>query len=265
MSGIHQTLAEPHCSLGGGTSARTAGAGRRDGSHGQVSRRDGQVNSSGPNRARSHTASQDPGVGLGGRAVEVTRRRDGDGTGGGTEETFQIIVSSISRPHWKPRSGVASTARPAHRTAQRGDHGDPHQSREHFGSEFQPVQPIGLRDLSSPARRVVAWGARGVRVGEAQNPGPDDTLELTQLDGGAHSLEESGAAGLTVRQESHTESVVSVNRDNEATVPAPVDQRVGSRRMRRLVLVGANPPPEEVDHTVADSPFVCCGGRGCSS
>ena len=246
VSGIHQTLAEPHCSLGGGTSARTAGAGRRVGSHGQVSRRDGQVNSCGPNRARSHTASQDPGVGLGGRAVAVTRRRDGDGTGGGTEEAFQIIVSSISRPRWKPRSGVASTARPAHRTAQRGDHGDPHQSREHVGSEFQPVQPIGL----SPARRVVAWGARGVRVGEAQNPGSDDTLERTQVDGGAHSTEESGAAG-TVRQESDTESVASVN---EATVPAP---RVGSRR-RRLVLVGANPPPnhvaEEVDLTVADSP-----------
>ena len=46
-----------------------------------------------PTVARSHTASQDPGVGLGGRAVEVTRRRDGDGTGGGTEETFQIIVT----------------------------------------------------------------------------------------------------------------------------------------------------------------------------
>ena len=70
------------------------------------------------------------------------------------------------------------------------------------------------------------------------------------MDGGAHSTEESGAAG-TVRQESDTESVASVN---EATVPAP---RVGSRR-RRLVLVGANPPPnhvaEEVDLTVADSP-----------
>ena len=90
-------------------------------------------------------------------------------------------------------------------------------------------------------------GCKRVRVGEAQ-------LESTQLDGGAHSLEESGAAGLTVRQESDTESVVSVNRDNEATVPAPVHQRVGSRRMRRLVLFGANPPPE-VDPTVADSPF----------
>ena len=111
-----------------------------------------------------------------------------------------------------------------------------------------------MRDLSSHARRVVAWGARGVRVGEAQNPGPDDTLELTQLDGGPHSPEESGAPGLTVRQESDTESVASVNRDNEATVPAPVDQLVGSRRTRRLVLVGANPPPEEVDLTVADSP-----------
>ena len=58
-----------------------------------------------------------------------------------------------------------------------------------------------------------------------------------------HIPQQSGAAGLTVRQESDTESVASVNRDNESTVPAPVDQRVGSRRMRRLVLVGANPPP----------------------
>ena len=65
---------------------------------------------------------------------------------------------------------------------------------EHVGSEFQPVQPIGL----SPAHRVVAWGARGVRVGEAQNPGPDNTLERTQVDGGAHSTEESEATG-TVR------------------------------------------------------------------
>ena len=151
---------------------------------------------------------------------------------------------SVPSPLEAP-SGVASTARPAHRTAQRGDHGDLHQSREHVGSEFQPVQPIGL----SPARQVVAW-ARGVRVSEAQNPGPDDTVERTQVDGGAHSTEESGAAG-TVRQESDTESVTSVN---EATVPAP---QVGSRR-RRMVLVGANPPPnhvaEEVDLTVADSP-----------
>ena len=45
-------------------------------------------------------------------------------------------------------------------------------SRGSFGSEFQPVQAVGLRDLASvhrcPARRVVAWGARGVRVGEAR-------------------------------------------------------------------------------------------------
>ena len=242
--------------LEGGTSEGTAGAGRRDGSCGQVSRRDGQVNSSRSNRARSHTAGQDPRAGLGGRAVEVTRCRDGDGTGGGTEETFQIIVSSFSGPRWRPRSGgarVGSIACPAGRTVQRGDHGDSHQPREHFSSEFQPVQPIGLIDLSSPARRVVAWGARGVRVGEAQNPDPDDSLEPTQLESSAQSSE-SGAPG-TVRQESDTESVASVNRDNEAT---PVDQRVGSRRFRRLVLVGANPPPnqaaEEVDLTVADSP-----------
>ena len=62
----------------------------------------------------------------------------------------------------------------------------------------QSSNRFGLRDLSSHARRVVAWGAGGVRVGEAQNPGPDDALELTKLDGGAHSPEESGAAGLTV-------------------------------------------------------------------
>ena len=55
----------------------------------------------------------------------------------------------FSRPRWRPRSGVVSTARPARRTAQRGDHGDSHQLREHFSSEFQPVQPIGLSDLSS--------------------------------------------------------------------------------------------------------------------
>ena len=115
-----------------------------------------------------------------------------------------------------------------------------------------------MSEFFSPARRVTTWGARGVRVGEAQNPGPDD-VEQTQLDSGAHSSEESGAPGLTVRQESDTESVGSVDRDNEVTVPTPVDfEQVGSRRMRRLVLVGANPPPnqvpEEVDLTVADSP-----------
>ena len=42
------------------------------------------------------------------------------------------------------------------------------------------------------ARRVVAWGARGVRVGETRNPGRNDMLEQTQLESGAHSSEETG-------------------------------------------------------------------------
>ena len=131
--------------------------------------------------------------------------------------------------------------------------------------QWGPVQPIGLKDLESvPARRVVVWGARGVRVGEARNPGPDDIMAPTQWESGAHFSEESRAPGLTVRQESDTESVASVNRDNEVTVSAPVDAsaadlpRVGSRRIRRLVLAGSSPPQnqvaEEVDLTVADSP-----------
>ena len=91
------------------------------------------------------------------------------------------------------------STRPARRTAQRGDHGDSHQPREHFGSEFQLVQPIGLRDLASenrcPARRVVAWGARG----EARNPGPDDIMAPTQWESDAHFSVESRAPGLSAR------------------------------------------------------------------
>ena len=108
---------EPPCTVGGATSEGAPGVGRRDGSHGQVSRKDGQVNSRR-------------------RAAEVTSRGDGDGTGRGTEETFQIIVSAFSRPRWRARSVVARVGSSERRTAQRGDH----QPREHFGSEFQLVQ-----------------------------------------------------------------------------------------------------------------------------
>ena len=107
---------------------------------------------------------------------------------------------------------MGSIARPPSRIGQRGDDGDSHQPREHFSSEFQPVQPTGLSDFS-PARRVTTWGARGVRVGETQKPSPDD-VEQTQLDSGARSSEESKAPGLTVRQESDTESVGSINIGN---------------------------------------------------
>ena len=79
-------------------------------------------------------------------------------------------------------------------------------------------------------------------------------LQPTQLESGAHSSEETG---LTMRQEFDIESVASVNRDNKLTVLTPVDasaadlERVGSRRIRRLVLVGANPPQNQVAEEIS--------------
>ena len=83
---------------------------------------------------------------------------------------------------------------------QRSYHGDTHQSKEFVGCKFQPFRSVGLTSDAldsathlSPlvARRVTLWGARGVRVGEAKNPGPEgmtvDSISLTR-DNGAQFL-----------------------------------------------------------------------------
>ena len=127
-----------------------------------------------------------------------------------------LLQTSFEGPIWRRKSGEFCTASTQDSTEGRSWRLS--SAEEHFSSEFQPVQPIGLRELASvhscPASRVVAWGARRARVCEARNPGPDDVLEPTQLESGAHSSEESRTSGLTVRQESDTKSVASVNRDN---------------------------------------------------
>ena len=88
----------------------------------------------------------------------------------------------------------------------RQDHGDIDQSREHVGSEFEPIQSVGLTCLPYealhieqfsivPVRRVPVFGARRVRVGEASNPGPDD-VPLTQWESGAECSVPNGGSGL---------------------------------------------------------------------
>ena len=105
-------LTEPPCTVGGATSEGTAGVGRRDGSHGQVSRRDGQVNSSRTNRARSHPTGQDPRAGLGGRAVEVTRcgwrwRLNGRRHGRNVTDHCQFLLqTSLEGRIWRCKSGM---------------------------------------------------------------------------------------------------------------------------------------------------------------
>ena len=86
-------------------------------------------------------------------------------------------------------------ARPACRAAQRRSDGNSDQPREYVGPVFQSFQPVGL----TAARRVVLWGARGVRVGEARNPGPEmeNSIRPTQWDSGAQSSLGSRASGLT--------------------------------------------------------------------
>ena len=74
-----------------------------------------------PTTPGPHTAGQGPRACFGGREAEVTHCRDGDGTGGGTEETFQIIVSSFVRPRWRVpiwrcKSGEHCTASKQDRT-----------------------------------------------------------------------------------------------------------------------------------------------------
>ena len=57
----------------------------------------------------------------------------------------------VGSPIWRCKHCTASTQ---DSTEGRSWRPYPHQSREHFGSEFHPVQPIGLRDLPSPARHA---------------------------------------------------------------------------------------------------------------
>ena len=175
VSGIHQTLAEPHCSLGGATSEGTGGVGRRDGSHGQVSRRDAQVNSNPSNYARSHTASQDPGVGLGGREAEsriaeMEMEREGarkkrsrslsvpsPDLVGGPNLVLQEWGALHGQQVGQDRGAIMETLISRGSTLAQSSNRFSHWLE---GSLIQHVESS-------------AWGARGVRVGEAQNPGPD--------------------------------------------------------------------------------------------
>ena len=175
----------------------------------------------------------------------------GDRARGGTEETF-LSVSAFSTPGWWAPlvfARMGRFARSACWAAQGSDHGNSDQPREYVGPEFAPIQSVGLTERSVQcfpvACRVTLWGTRGVRVGEAKSPGPEDRPNggATQRDSGA-DFSHSRRSGLT---ESGSQVVNAMEFDlthgdsaTETDTVSVWSELNGSRdapRLRRLRLV----------------------------
>ena len=142
--------------------------------------------SSSNHRARAHGR---------GSSVEISSCRIGVRTGGVPQETHSIVVSALSRHPSSAKSvphGVGCVPR-----RQRFQDGSFDQSGKYHGVEFQPVQPFELTSLGivhsvkqrMHSRERARYGLRGVRVGEANNPGPSAVeannvmeFDLTQRD-----------------------------------------------------------------------------------
>ena len=218
VSGVHKTVTKQVVSIGAGTSQRTERVGRRIGPHGEVSRRDDPGSScrTPASRVRSDSASQGPQPRCRHRAVKVTCRGNGDRAGRGTEEAFQISIGTCSRSGWWARVVVARLGRFARRTCGARQwsyhHGDIDQWREHVDRDFEPIQSLGMTSDAlddathfSPVvvRRVTFWSARGMRVGEAKNPGTEgitvDSISPTQWDSGAQFSTPDRGSGFTGR------------------------------------------------------------------
>ena len=96
----------------------------------------------------------------------------------------------------------------------------------------------------STARRVTVWGARGVRVGEARNPGPQDRDEgATQLDSGTT---ESGTQVAALEFDlTHQDSP---SETDTVSVCSEIHRREDAPRNRRLRLVWNNEPTPQWHH-----------------
>ena len=169
VPGVYQTFTEPFGAVGGGMSQGTAGIGRCDGSHGEVSRTDVPVDPSctSTSHLQCHTTSQHHRLGVGDREVEVTGGGDGGRTRGGTQESFAISVYPLPRPHRRVGSDIARVGRftrSARWTAQRGDHGNSDQSREHSRLEFQSFSPRAWRKLQQHKYKSHSTGSGTVWV-----------------------------------------------------------------------------------------------------
>ena len=239
MPSFHRTFPEAVGKVGRGTDERERAVGRRSETNGQVSGRDGQDSAINHTASvRDHTARKDSRSRGRARSFEGTSQRDGDRARGGKEETFQIFVGAFSRFGWQIRFDVARVGSQRTRGAkQRSNHGDVDQSRQHVGGEFESIQSVGLmHNHISTARRVTVWGARGVRVGEAKNPGPQDRDEgATQLDNGTTESGTQVAAlefDLTHQDSSSETDTVSVCSE--------IHRREDAPRNRRLRLVWNN-------------------------
>ena len=140
------------------------------------------------------------------------------------------------------------------RAAQMGYHGNSDQPREYVGPEFQPIQLIGLTDVEfsdrrlSTARRVLLCGGRGVRVGEARNPGPEfeDSIRPIQWESGVQFSLRSRASGLTSSvRESDTEKEEVAQGD---------DGRNVRRRLRLMWSSDTDPHMRQAEALSAELP-----------
>ena len=123
------------------------------------------------------------------------------------EEAWKKCSRSLSVPSPDLAGGPdLSLPLPACGAAQGEDYGNSHQPREYDGPELQPFQPVGLTCLLLEApqtaqfsivavRRVLVCGAKGVQVGEASSPGPDE-VPLTQWESGAECSFPGRGSGL---------------------------------------------------------------------
>ena len=104
---------------------------------------------------------EDSRVGRRARSIEGTRGRDGGRARVGSEKTVTVSVSAFPGfGGWSRRATCWPTPGCAH--------GDSDQLGEHSG----PVEPIQPVSVTKESRMSARYGLRGVRVGEAKNPGP---------------------------------------------------------------------------------------------
>ena len=245
MPSIHSTFAEEVGASAGGTGQRTAAVGHRSGAHGKISRGDGQGDRASshcwwcPGGPHAHTAREDPRVGRRVGSIEGSRGRDGDRARGGSEETFTVSVSAFTGFGWWRcvAARVGCFARSACWPAPGCAHGDFDQSWKHSGS-VESIQPVGVTQghTRHTHRTRAKYCLRGVRVGEAKNPGPHRRRRRRVPSEGS----ESGLPGVV-----HHDLTLVDSSDDDA--PFVVPRSTGPKSVPRVDDGIVHDPPSESD------------------